>query len=177
MAGSELRPTSAQPDSARGAELKQALVLYEQLVKIRFVLGNSARPSPADVNGLVPLLTEERLPWPQLEYLRSLHLHLQNIFDESDIRPLQGEVTALVTDLAIWIVENYFRPRSPAEVNLPRPDFHRAGIGRILYCCYEREREGAPRKNTNGCDCCLNIGLILSGTAKSRCRCHRKYPL
>lgn len=116
-------------------------MLYEQLVKIRFVLGNRARPLPTEVNELAPSLPDGRLSWPQLQDLRSLHLQLHNIPDETDIRALQEEVTALLIDLAIWIVENYFRPRSPAEVNLLRPDFHRAGIGYILYGCYERERE------------------------------------
>jgi hypothetical protein len=51
------------------------------------------------------------------------------------------ELLDLINDLAIWIMERYYRPESPAAVSQLNPDFQQAGIGYLLYKCYENERQ------------------------------------
>jgi hypothetical protein len=121
-------------------ELEQALVLHDAMVKIRLDLNDQSQGGHLALNSLEPFLKERIIPWPQIEDLGSLEWHLQHFADDGDF-DAQEELLALTNDLAIWIVEHYYRPASPAQVSQLRPEFQRAGLGFLLYGCFESERQ------------------------------------
>jgi hypothetical protein len=114
------------------------------MVKVRLELPPGASHiGSLDLSGFASLLGGRAVTWPQISELKSFVLRFQESEDgESfNVQDVYEELLNLANDLAIWIVERYYRPASPAAVSQLNPDLQQAGLGYLLYKCYENERQ------------------------------------
>ena len=123
--------------------LSHALALHAAMVRVRSELPDESCIGSLDLRYLVPYLNGRAVPWPQIRELRSFALRFLesedgNSFHAEDV---SEQLLALTNDLAIWIVERYYRPESPAIVSQLAPDLQTAGLGYLLYKCCENERQ------------------------------------
>lgn len=141
--GESLSARESPRTSAGGVQLGHALALHAVMIKIRSVLLDESCIGSLDLSSLVPYLNGRAVPWPQIQELRSFAQHFVET-DEWDSFHAEGvseQLLALTNDLAIWIVERYYRPESPSIVSQLAPDLQPAGLGYLLYKCCENERQ------------------------------------
>jgi len=128
-----------QREAAQAVEVAQALALHEAMVKVCSA-ARGGFSGVLDWGSFAPLLKEQFVPWPQIGELEELAQSVEDggCFDASDFH---AELLALIDDLAIWMVERYFRPASPVEVSQLNLDLQKAGLGFLLYQCFVKERQ------------------------------------
>lgn len=112
------------------------------MIKVRSELPETTYVGFLDLSLLVPYLSARVVPWPQICDLRSFAQRFleREAEDSLTVQDVYEELLALTNDLAIWIVERYYRPESPSAVSQLDPDLQQAGLGYLLYRCYENER-------------------------------------
>jgi hypothetical protein len=135
---------TTERERADGVQLANALALHAAMVTVRLELPRDGpHVSSLDLSGFVSLLGGRAVPWPQISELKSFALRFQESEDgESfNVQDVYEELLNLTNDLAIWIVERYYRPASPSAVSQLNPDLQQAGLGYLLYKCYENERQ------------------------------------
>jgi hypothetical protein len=120
-----------------------ALVLHAAMVSVRSKLSDESCLGSFDLSALAPYLNGSAVPWPQICELRSFAQRLLesengDLFHAEEV---SEQLLALTNDLAIWIVERYYRPESPAIVSQLAPDIQPAGLGYLLYKYCENERQ------------------------------------
>jgi hypothetical protein len=131
-------------ERAHGVQLANALALHAATVKVRLELPlDASHIGSLDLSGFTSLLDGRAVTWPQISDLKSFTLRFQESEDgESfNVQDVYEELLNLTNDLAIWIVERYYRPASPADVSQLNPNLQQAGLGYLLYKCYENERQ------------------------------------
>ncbi|HET6840531.1 MAG TPA: hypothetical protein VFK06_02435 [Candidatus Angelobacter sp.] len=123
-------------------QLGHALALHAVMVKVRSELPSESCIGFLDLNVLVPYLNDSAALWPQIGELRSCVRRFLESEDVDSFRAqeVSEQLLALTNDLAIWIVERYYRPESLAIVSQLAPDLQPAGLGYLLYKCFENER-------------------------------------
>jgi hypothetical protein len=134
----------AEGERAHGAQLANALALHAAMVKVRLGLPpDTSHIGSLDLSGFTSLLDGRAVTWPQISELKSFVLRFQESEDEEsfNVQGVYDELLNLTNDLAIWIVERYYRPASPSAVSQLNPDLQQAGLGYLLYKCYENERQ------------------------------------
>jgi len=117
---------------------QRALELHDAMVRVdrQFIDGSPLHGEVLSV--FKPLLNEGVIPWPQLQALKD---HIEQMKPDYPLDARQREEQlALTNDLAIWIVETYYRPVSPFQVAQLKLEFQKAGLGYVLYRCFERHR-------------------------------------
>lgn len=89
----------------------------------------------------------ENTNWPQrnevIEAIQDFQegcLTLPEFLESSESTEPQA-LPGFVKDLAIWIVERFYRPSSLAEVKRLQPDFVQAGLGFLLYEVLEQQKD------------------------------------
>lgn len=128
---------------AGDVQLSHALVLHAAMVRVRSQLQDESCIGSLDLSSLVPYLNGSVVSWPQMRELRSVvqgFLESEHV-DSFRAEEVSEELLVLTNDLAIWIVEGYYRPESPAIVSQLAPDLQPAGLGYLLYRYYENERQ------------------------------------
>lgn len=128
-----------QKELRQAEELAQVLALHEAMVKIC----SAVQDEPGvelDLSSLAPFLKEKVVLWLQIGELEELAQRLKD-GGSFDVPDLHAELLALINDLAIWIVEQHFRPASPLAVRQLSVGFQKAGLGFLLYQCFEKERQ------------------------------------
>lgn len=135
---------TTEGERANGVQIANALALHAAMVTVRLELPrDGSHVSSLDLSGFASLLGGRAVPWPQISELKSFALRFQESEDgESfNVQDVYEELLNLTNDLAIWIVERYYRPASPSAVIQLTPDLQQAGLGYLLYKCYENERQ------------------------------------
>jgi hypothetical protein len=138
--------SSAKTEGERthGIQLANALALHAAMVKVCLELPpDASHIGSLDLGGFASLLGGRAVTWPQISELKSFVLRFQESEDgESfNVQDVYEVLLNLTNDLAIWIVERYYRPASPAAVSQLSPGLQQAGLGYLLYKCYENERQ------------------------------------
>jgi hypothetical protein len=140
---SSLRDDAPEAKISQGriqpGELEKALALHGAVIMLQPLLKDRTGLSQEHLSAFGPFLKEDVIPWPQMEDLKS---HIECLADQFywQLGDAEQEHSAIMNDLAIWIVERYYRPASPAEVCALRPPFQKAGLGFVLYRCFEQHR-------------------------------------
>jgi hypothetical protein len=135
---------TTEKERTHGIQLANALALHAAMVKVRLELPpDGSHISSLDLSGFASLVGGRAVTWPQISELKSFALRFQEREDgESfNVQDVYEELLNLTNDLAIWIVERYVRPASPSAVSQLNPDLQQAGLGYLLYKCYENERQ------------------------------------
>ncbi|HLW53466.1 MAG TPA: hypothetical protein VKW06_11535 [Candidatus Angelobacter sp.] len=123
----------------QSAELEKALALHDTLIRLQPLLKNLIGRSQEHLSAFAPFLREDVIPWPQMGDLKN-HIECVDNHFYWHLDEAEQEHSAIMNDLAIWIVERHYRPASPAEVCALRPPFQKAGLGFVLYRCFEQHR-------------------------------------
>lgn len=141
--GENLSAVGIESKDAHGVQFSNALALHAAMIKVRSELPNEPYIGFLDLSSFVPHLSGAAAPWPQIGDLRSFAQPFleSEAGDSYSVQVVYAELSNLTNDLAIWIVERYFRPEFPAVVSQLNPDFQQAGLGYLLYKCYENKRQ------------------------------------
>jgi hypothetical protein len=140
---SSLRDDAPEAKISRGriqpGELEKALALHDAVIMLQPLLKDRTGLSQGHLSAFGPFLKEDVIPWPQMEDLKS---HIECLADQFywQLGEAEQEHIAITNDLAIWVVERYYRPASPADLRALKPEFHKAGLGFVLYRCFEDYR-------------------------------------
>src|SRR6266567_903511 len=141
--GENLSAMGTETKYGHGVQFGNALAFHAAMVRVRSELPDEACIGSLDVSSFVPYLNGKAVPWPQIGELSSFAQRFLESEDRDslNVQDVYEELVSLTNDLAIWIVERYYRPESPAAVSELNPDLQQAGLGYLLYKCYENERQ------------------------------------
>ena len=131
--------TKTSQERIQPGELEKALALHDAVIRLQPRLKDLIGLSQEHLSAFAPFLRQDVIPWPQMGDLKNHIEHVANHF-YWHLDQAEQEHRAIMNDLAIWIVERYYRPVSPADMRTLKPEFHKAGLGFVLYNCFEDHR-------------------------------------
>jgi hypothetical protein len=149
--GENLPAMGTETKYAHGVQFGNALALHAAMLRVRSELPDEPCIGSLDLSSFVQYLNGRAVPWPQI---CELSCFAQRFLESGDrasfnVQDVYEELVNLANDLAVWIVERYYRPESPAAVSQLNPDLQQAGLGYLLYKCYENERQWLDEEELN----------------------------
>jgi|SRR5579864_2278168 len=134
-------------------QIQQATAIPDELAKalaLHAAISRACRKTNANnlPEGLPALLAwlEDSL-WPlrdeaidAIHEFEEGHLSLQEFLEAGEFPGLYS-LPAFRRDLSIWIVERFYRPSSLEELKRLRPGLVKAGLGFLLYRCFEQQQK------------------------------------